>query len=595
MSFHETFGQLRQYVKNLTRDIPELRNEKADAFPYWFAQATLLHPDAKDQILQALVGRSYDKNIDIVTWSDMATDVYICQTKFRDSLHKQSESQNDLNSFARIAGAFQARSESDFLKEFPNANKSVQARLRQVWPLVRKHDYELKLFYVTTGKASSRSVDEARKLCRGSFPRATLLVYNGHDCCRIFEDFQSLVPAIPFVDFSGVRARMPVYSTDTRIKSVVFPAYATNIKKIFGSHGERLFARNVRLDKGEAAQVNREIAHSLGANPRHFLYYNNGLTVLGRDVEVRDDPSGDQYSIRVFEPQIINGQQTTRTIARADTVSGHAEVLVRVVCREPESDDDIREFRHFISAVVRATNSQTKVSQSELASNNPEQIDIQRALKHLCWRYVRKAGRSENDWHQAKPFGSITLKELATAMVSCFADPQFIRREGIETLFGQDNRSFYSKIFSEKRPIEQALLAYLLLELADCSKSYSQRQKRQLASLGQYYVAYKMYGLLYETSQRLRSALNNYLTAKLERRRFTRDSIKLRDCVLSAWFAFYQNNRATDDDDPLSFVSSIATTKKWNTYWDSKRNAANRNSAVRLVRQIGADTAKLES
>ncbi len=594
MSFHETFGQLKQYVRSLTRDIPELKDERADAFPYWFAQATLLHPDAKDEILRSLVGRSYDKNIDIVTWSDMATDVYICQTKYRDSLQKHNETQNDLNSFARIAGAFTARTEGDFLKEFPHANRHVQARLRQAWPLVRKHDYELKLFYVTTGKSSAKAIEEAQKICRGSFSRASLLVYSGHDCCRIFEDFQSLVPAIPYVDFTNVRARMPVYSLDTKIKSVVFPAHAANIKKIFGNHGERLFARNVRLDKGETAQVNREISTSLRGNPKHFLYYNNGLTVLGRDVEVRDDTSGDQYSIRVYEPQIINGQQTTRTIARSDSLHNHAEVLVRVVCRQPQSDEDIKEFRHFIAAVVRATNSQTKVTQSELASNNPEQIDIQRALKHLDWRYVRKVGRSENDWHQGRPHGSITLKELATALVSCLVDPQFIRREGIETLFSQDNRSLYSKVFSEKRPIEQALLTFLLLELADCSKAYNQRRRRQLASLGQYYVAYKMYQLLFPASQRMRSQLNTYLTSKMARRRFSPDAVKLREWVLASWLLFYQNEHDADDDDPLSFVSTTATAANWNRFWNSRRNAANRSEALRYVRRIELETAEID-
>jgi hypothetical protein len=563
---------------------------RANAFPYWFAQAVLIHPDDHESLLRCLVGGPNDKNLDVIAYNDTAKEVYLCQTKCRDALMKSGEKVNDLVAFAKIAGAFTEERRDKFNSHFPNANHDVRERLERVWNLVQKHDYSLQLFYVTTGRVATRVIEEARKWAGGHNRHAHFVVYDGHDCCRLFEDFQSLVPAIPYIEFSRVRDRMSAHSIDGHVESVVYPAPAIQLRDVVRMHGERLFARNVRLDKGEVASVNRQIAATLKRNPKYFLYFNNGVTILGRSVEVTDDRGRSGHRVRVYEPQIINGQQTTRTIGRTNNLSKDAEVLVRVVCRQPESDADVHAFRDFIATVVRATNSQTKVMPSELAANNPEQIEIEQAFKRLNWRYMRKTGKADERavrWYgQKKPFGTVRLKELATALVCCTYSPSHIRQHGIESVFDQTDgaKELYRRIFDERRTPQGFLYAYLVLQCAGQLQKYRSKQAKRLASLGQYFVANRLYSLMEPLFRLDKEAVLRAMSCESHKRQFAKDVQDLKNAIEDAWQAFFAKAK-NGDEDPLAFVSAVRD-KQWIQFLDSRANTTNRQKTKRALTRL---------
>lgn len=592
MSFQRKYAELNKYLKDLTTHNPELANVRAAAFPYWFAQAVLLHPDDKEALLRCLVGGSNDRNLDIIAHNHNAKEVYLCQTKCRDKLLKTNEKLNDVVGFAQVAGSFTERNRDRFLRHFEAANADVRERLNDAWHLVQRQKYRLQLFYVTTGKVSQQVADEARDVAEAQNRDAAFFLYDGRDCCRLFEDFQSLVPAIPHIEFFHVRDRMSAHSCDHQVSSVVFPASASQLGAIVHTHGERLFARNVRLDKGEAASVNRQIAESLKRNPKYFLYFNNGVTVLGRSVDVKDDRTGGGYRVRVYEPQIINGQQTTRTIGRSPSVSKDAEVLVRVVCRQPGSDDDVHAFRDFITTVVRATNSQTKVAASELAANNPEQIVIEQALKRLNWRYIRKAGKADERqfrWYRKqKPYGAIKLKELATALVSCLHVPNYIRQHGIESIFEQSDGSqrLYHKLFSDRRTQQEYLFAYLLLACAGQIDRQRGKQTAKLMGLGQYFVANRLHDLLRPLFKSHEEELLTALSSQAHKRQFI-DQIKdLKSPIEDGWKLFF-DKRSTGDEDPLDFVTRLKD-NDWAQFWASRTNSKSRLRAAKAIRRLQA-------
>jgi hypothetical protein len=590
MSFHRKFAQLKKYLQDLADHNPELADVRASAFPYWFAQAVLLHPDDKDALLRSLVGGPNDRNLDIITHNDNSKEVYLCQTKCRDRLLQSTEKLNDLLQFAKIAGHFTESKRDRFLNHFRAANRDVQERLGHAWYLVHRHKYRLQLFYVTTGKVSSAVAEETRDVAEAQNGDASFFLYDGQDCCRLHEDFQSLVPAIPHVEFTGVRDRMSAHSFDSRVTSVVFPASAAQVGDIFRTHRERLFARNVRLDKGEVTSVNRQIAQSLKLSPRYFLYFNNGITVLGRDFDVTDDRAGGGYRVRVYEPQIINGQQTTRTIGRSSSVSKDAEVLVRVVCRQPESDNDVRAFREFITTVVRSTNSQTKVAASELAANNPEQIVIEQAFKRLGWRYVRKSGRVDERsfrWYRKqRPYGTVKLKELATALVSCLHFPNYIRQHGIESVFEQSEhaKALYHRLFHDRRPPHEYLFAYLVLECAGQSDRPRNKKINKLVGLGEYFVANRLHALLSPLFNSREQPLLEALSIRSQKRRFTEDIKGIRKPVEDSWKHFFEKHCASDED-PLDFVTRLKD-GAWERFWSSRTNAKNRTRAAKAVSRL---------
>lgn len=587
MSFMKTYAQLRLYVKSVARE--KARLKESDAFAYWFCQAAILHPDDENAIRAALCGNANDKNMDVISWSDISEEVYICQTKYRDRLAKSNETRNDVTVFAHVADAMAESSEKKMHDHFPKANKDVRLRLSKAWQLVHKHGYKLQLLYVSTGRFSENLVSEAESIVAASKSGAKILLYDGYDCCRIFLSFENLVPAIPFISIYGIKERLDPSAFDTGVKSTVFAAPVAQIKEIFDRHNERLFARNIRLDKGEKSQTNAEIADTLQKHPEHFFYMNNGITILGSDIRLSDEMTG-APELRISEPQIINGQQTTRTIGRMRVAPPNAEVLVKVICRRPESDKEIKQFRNFIYSVVRATNSQTKVNASELAANNPEQVEVERAFERVKWRYIRKSGKAERVETFDLPAmnGTVTLKSLATAIVVCEQDPQFIRREGIEALFHSGKQALYNKVFDERKRWHDYLICHLLLHLAKPKGRKAQKQVQQLASLGQYFVAYTMRQLLDPVYVKKTDALMGDLSLNLRGRQFPPNLHALRGHVAIAWQGFYRDCKERDDD-PLSFVGGKASKEAWMKYWGSHACNKHRKDALKIVAALLAD------
>lgn len=94
--------------------------------------------------------------------------------------------------------------------------------------------------------------------------------------------------------------------------------------------------------------------------------------------------------LRVTNPQVINGQQTTRTLSCSRGKGPHVGVLVRVirVPRLPHSSEN--GFETLVSRIVSATNWQNAIRPSDLMSNDRRQIEIERQLRKPHYLYLRK-------------------------------------------------------------------------------------------------------------------------------------------------------------------------------------------------------------
>jgi hypothetical protein len=197
---------------------------------------------------------------------------------------------------------------------------------------------------------------------------------------------------------------------------------------LFERAGTRLFARNVRGFLG-STEINRGMEATLSREPEYFWYYNNGVTIVCDDAKL--EQSRGQNILRVTNPQVINGQQTTRTLARSVGKGPRASVLVRVirVPRVPQRGGN--NFETLVSRIVSATNWQNAIRPSDLMSNDRRQIEIERQLRKLHYLYLRKrmtkgeARRAAGARHMRL----IKKDELAQAVAACDLDP-FIVREG---------------------------------------------------------------------------------------------------------------------------------------------------------------------
>lgn len=123
------------------------------------------------------------------------------------------------------------------------------------------------------------------------------------------------------------------------------------------------------------------------------------------------------------------------------------------------SDNGKNQYKHIVSEIVSATNWQNSISQSDLKSNDAEQVRIDREFKKHDYYYIRK----EMTKSEASKYGadkcSFKIKKvvLARALADVKIDPYEIR-------LGKDNLledSIYGKIFDGRNALEYLTIYWL--------------------------------------------------------------------------------------------------------------------------------------
>ncbi|WP_236848889.1 AIPR family protein [Candidatus Thiodictyon syntrophicum] len=231
------------------------------------------------------------------------------------------------------------------------------------------------------------------------------------------------------------------------------------IAELMHKHGERLLERNVRRYLGlHGNRVNEGIRETLRSdNPANFYFFNNGLTLVCSDFSYNALQSGD-YRVKVENLQIVNGGQTSMTIARTrdemqaagQALPADASVLVRVY-KLPKDNRDI------VLQITHATNSQNPVDLKDLRSNDEKQRRLETGIADLGFFYRRKRMESA-----AKPT-EITSGAAAEAILAVWRhaphQAKFLTREH----FGK----LYDTIFTDTLNAAQTIVAVLLYRIAE--------------------------------------------------------------------------------------------------------------------------------
>ena len=117
------------------------------------------------------------------------------------------------------------------------------------------------------------------------------------------------------------------------------------LAKIYKQYQQVLLEKNVRTFLQFKGKVNKEIRKTLRNNPDMFFSYNNGISTTASEIETRER-DGVLYITRLFDWQIVNGGQTTASIAASltDKEVDLSKVFVPMkisVIRDAEHDDEI--------------------------------------------------------------------------------------------------------------------------------------------------------------------------------------------------------------------------------------------------------------
>lgn len=149
MGHRFTLSDLQDEIRQYQKAYPVLKDDSA--FVLWFVRAYL--EDKEEPSKSALTGEPNDKNIDAILIDERAKQAHIIQGKFRQALGEHAEVRNDVLEFAALAAyPWQTRA---FLDEFyVDVAASVREKFKEVVHHARHNGYEIRLYYVTTGKCS---------------------------------------------------------------------------------------------------------------------------------------------------------------------------------------------------------------------------------------------------------------------------------------------------------------------------------------------------------------------------------------------------------------------------------------------------------
>ena len=140
---------------------------------------------------------------------------------------------------------------------------------------------------------------------------------------------------------------------------------------LYQNYGTRLLESNVRAFLQQTGKINQGIRDTIRFKPHMFLTYNNGLSTTAQEVRTRRSDDGHLEIVSIKDFQIVNGGQTTASLFHTSRKYKEAninEVFVQMKLTVIKDEDKKTETVPLIS---RFANSQNKVTELDLTSNNP--------------------------------------------------------------------------------------------------------------------------------------------------------------------------------------------------------------------------------
>lgn len=432
---------IKDEVGQIKRRYPAFAEDAA--FAFLFLKSYLVETD--DEAKKALTGISGDKSVDAVFIDERQKQVNIIQSKFHHS-EGYREKRNDVLALSDLINVIWGDRKA--IEAFYNEiDPLVRKKFEELIPRVRKNNYALKLFYVTTGTCSDTITTDAEDRIRNAAGDTEIKIIDFKCLLTVYKDYiEDVAPHVPSlklriasegaIKHEGIIRR---FDPARHIETWVFSMSGKDVGELYSKVGDKLFARNIRGYQGKT-DINNSISLTIRNEPHNFWYYNNGVTIVC-DRAKEEKEHGEDVLI-VENGQVINGQQTTRTLH--DIVSSGTNVLVKVI-RIPRMEGNGQEYDKLVNSVVRATNWQNHIESSDLISNDYNQIALERELRKVGYQYIRKSmTKSEARRIYGQGYIQIDKRDMAQSVAACLYDPSTLRKIGKNGLFEDP---YYDTIF----------------------------------------------------------------------------------------------------------------------------------------------------
>jgi hypothetical protein len=213
------------------------------------------------------------------------------------------------------------------------------------------------------------------------------------------------------IDFIGKDIEIPCIDVSTQNEEyqsylAVIPGQV--LATIYEQYGSRLLEQNVRSFLQFTGKINKGIRKTIIEEPHMFLAFNNGIAATAEEVNIIDLPKGKGKGIgSVKDLQIVNGGQTTASIFhtwKKDKID-ISKIFVQI---KLSRINDKSKFGEIVNRISEYANTQNKVSISDLSSNKPYHIELEKLSRNIwatpivgssqqtIWFYERARGQYKN-------------------------------------------------------------------------------------------------------------------------------------------------------------------------------------------------------
>lgn len=246
---------------------------------------------------------------------------------------------------------------------------------------------------------------------------------------------------------------------------------------IYDKYGARLLESNVRSFLNVKGGVNKGIRGTILNERNKFFTYNNGISTTAKSIECNNIQGLGNCIVKFNDLQIINGGQTTASLASARIRDGAAldHIYVQMKLTIIKNND-----AEFIRNISKYSNSQNKVTSADLNSNHPYYIRIEEFSRKIyappalgkayqeMWFFERSRGQYEqpmmkmtkakrDEYQRIRPKDKkFTKTDLAKFLNSADMKPYYVSwgsevnatkfQEDMEKLWEKDN-SVYNETY----------------------------------------------------------------------------------------------------------------------------------------------------
>ncbi|QRG66007.1 AIPR family protein [Brevibacillus choshinensis] len=174
---------------------------------------------------------------------------------------------------------------------------------------------------------------------------------------------------------------------------------ALEIAEWWKNNENNLFSKNLR-ELLPDADINEEIRQTLEQEPEKFWYYNNGITMVCKDVNktMLGGPDNDFGQFHCEDVSIVNGAQTLGTIGKYGQKNNAEEYLknIYVQVRIISLDNAMGDFG---KKITRSNNRQNNIENRDFVALDPLQQTLQTelAIDGISYHIMRSINEQKND------------------------------------------------------------------------------------------------------------------------------------------------------------------------------------------------------